>query len=123
MGYHGVTEKDADAQRERMRLPQWRHKSTWTKNSMGKGRGREWPTTFTTAESSGGNQSPRNTVCSRVGLRARPQLCPSGTYYTLCVPAIRACKTATLPTSLVLQQPVKEVNLQLPLERRETEAK
>lgn len=90
MGYHGVTEKDADAQRERMRLPQWRHKSTWTKNSMGKGRGREWPTTFKTAESNGGNQSPRNMVCSRVGLGARPQLCPSGTCYTLCIPTIRA---------------------------------
>lgn len=37
----GATEKDADAQRERMRLPQWRNKSTWTKNSMVKGRGGE----------------------------------------------------------------------------------
>lgn len=41
MGYCGGTEKDADAQRERMLLPQWRNRPTWAKNSPRKGRGRD----------------------------------------------------------------------------------
>lgn len=39
MGYCGDTKKDTDAQRERMLLPQWRNKPTWTKNSTGLGVG------------------------------------------------------------------------------------
>lgn len=53
MGYCEGTKKDTDARGERRLLPQWRNKPTWTKNTTGEGRRREWPTIFKTAQRNG----------------------------------------------------------------------